>query len=271
MGQIGAFPGMDVLPPEIQRYVQNTNVTVIKNKLRSSVYQLEGAAGTVFLKITPIGQMTHEALMTEYLARFGLSAEVLAFHKDEHKEYLVTKQIKGQDAASTAYLEQPELLCEVFADGLHRLHSISTDGCPRDNRLDGMVKRALDNCSRGKVDNGLLRYMGCGNRNEACEEMISLVCPNEDLVVIHGDCCLPNVIVDEGKFSGFIDAGYGGIGDRHYDLFWAIWSLQHNLRSLDYTQRFIDAYGRGKIDGNRLRLCGLVSAFNGFRGYDYYE
>ncbi|QHT61172.1 phosphotransferase [Paenibacillus lycopersici] len=33
----------------------------------------------------------------------------------------------------------------------------------------------------------------------------------------------------------------------------------------------VQAYGKHLIDEDRLRLCGLLSAFNGFRGQDYYE
>ncbi|RJG25128.1 hypothetical protein [Paenibacillus thiaminolyticus] len=48
-------------------------------------------------------------------------------------------------------------------------------------------------------------------------------------------------------------------------------SLQFNLGSDRYAERFIEAYGRERVDEERLRLCGLVSVFNGFRGQDYYE
>ncbi|MCU6794259.1 hypothetical protein OB236_19310 [Paenibacillus sp. WQ 127069] len=71
--------------------------------------------------------------------------------------------------------------------------------------------------------------------------------------------------------NGYIDVGYGGIGDRHYDIFWGLWSLQFNLKSNDHAKRFIKAYGKLLVDQDRLRLCGLLSAFNGFRGQGYYE
>lgn len=71
--------------------------------------------------------------------------------------------------------------------------------------------------------------------------------------------------------TGYIDVGYGGIGDRHYDIFWGLWSLQFNLGSEDYSRQFVKSYGKHLIDQDRLRLCGLLSAFNGFRGQDYYE
>jgi Aminoglycoside phosphotransferase len=64
---------------------------------------------------------------------------------------------------------------------------------------------------------------------------------------------LPNIIMDNFAFKGFIDAGNGGIGDRHYDLYWGIWTLQYNLKTDKYRDVFLDAYGRKDIDDEGLK------------------
>ena len=66
-------------------------------------------------------------------------------------------------------------------------------------------------------------------------------------ILLHGDYCLPNIILNNWKFSGFIDLDTGGLGDRHIDLFWGMWSLQFNLKTDRYRERFLDAYGRSDI------------------------
>jgi len=70
---------------------------------------------------------------------------------------------------------------------------------------------------------------------------------------ITGDYCLPNIIMDNFAFKGFIDVGYGGVGDRHYDLYWGIWTLQYNLKTDKYRDIFLDAYGRKLIDEDGLK------------------
>lgn len=53
--------------------------------------------------------------------------------------------------------------------------------------------------------------------------------------LIHGDFCLPNILVKDNKVVGFIDLGDSGIGDPWRDYAWCIWSLEYNLKSKNYT------------------------------------
>ena len=79
--------------------------------------------------------------------------------------------------------------------------------------------------------------------------------------LLHGDYCLPNVMLDDWRFSGFIDLGNGGVGDRHVDLFWGAWTLNFNLHTDRYRDRFFDAYVRDKIDLDLLRIVAAAEAF----------
>lgn len=79
--------------------------------------------------------------------------------------------------------------------------------------------------------------------------------------LIHGDACLPNIIQDQGRFSAFIDFHMSGIGDRHIDLYWAIWSLQYNLKTDAWTDLFLDMYGREHISEEALRVVAAFELF----------
>ena len=79
--------------------------------------------------------------------------------------------------------------------------------------------------------------------------------------LLHGDYCLPNILLDNWKFSGFIDLGAAGVGDRHIDLLWGIWTLRFNLGTNAYSQRFLDAYGRDKAQPELLRGMAALEAF----------
>ena len=79
--------------------------------------------------------------------------------------------------------------------------------------------------------------------------------------LLHGDYCLPNIMLNQWNFSAFIDVDNGGVGDRHIDLYWALWSLNYNLKTDKYRQRFLDAYGRDKVNEDTLRLIAAAEVF----------
>jgi kanamycin kinase len=68
-------------------------------------------------------------------------------------------------------------------------------------------------------------------------------------------------MLDDWRFSGFIDLGNGGVGDRHIDLFWGAWTLWFNLKTDRYRDRFLDAYGRDKIDAPMLKIVAAAEVF----------
>jgi len=61
-------------------------------------------------------------------------------------------------------------------------------------------------------------------------------------VLIHGDYCLPNVLVHDGRLSAVIDVGLAGLGSPETDLAAGVWTLQYNF-GRGFARAFLDAYG----------------------------
>jgi aminoglycoside phosphotransferase len=61
-------------------------------------------------------------------------------------------------------------------------------------------------------------------------------------VLTHGDYCLPNVLVKDGRLSALIDMGGSGLGDPQIDLAAGVWTLQYNYGP-GYAREFLDGYG----------------------------
>ena len=99
----------------------------------------------------------------------------------------------------------------------------------------------------------------------SADEIHSVLLDGKELlnsrVLLHGDYCLPNIILDDWRFSGFIDLGNGGVGDRHVDIYWGAWTLNFNLKTDAYRDRFFDAYGRDKINSEAIRIVAAAEVF----------
>ena len=61
-------------------------------------------------------------------------------------------------------------------------------------------------------------------------------------VLIHGDYCLPNVLVEEGRLSAIVDVGGAGLDSPEVDLAAGVWTLQYNFGK-GFASEFLDAYG----------------------------
>lgn len=212
-----------------------------------------------YLKIDAPGQLAEEAAMAELFYRRGLGVEVLAYLTEE-RDYLLTRSAVGRDL--THSLEDPRALCRVLADSLRMLHSQSPEGVPLSARHRRYLESAGGDLDAGYYDECvLMKRYPIASKETAWRIMQQSKDQLQADTLIHGDACLPNLVAHDGRFSCFIDCSLAGVGDRHIDLYWALWSLQFNLKTEAYTDYFLDAYGR---DGFREELLPVIAAFELF-------
>ena len=214
--------------------------------------------GGYFLKRSAPESLKKEAEMTAHFHSLGLSCEVLDYFTEDF-DWLLTKRIPGEDL--THYTDRPTWLCDRLAELLCELHGRKADGCPIRNRTKDYLSTAQRNYEKGIFDRSLFPDIPFKSADEAMRFIESNCDSLEENTLIHGDYCLPNVIMNGDTFSGFIDLGGGGVGDRHIDIFWGAWTLNFNLKTDRYRERFYDAYGRDKIDTDRLRLISTIELF----------
>ena len=187
--------------------------------------------GGLYLKSAPLGKLESEVKMTAYFHSKGLGAEVIAYHRDT-RDWLLTRAIPGEDCTFPAYLEDPKRLSETLGIQLRQLHSLDFSDCP---------------IIRNDSYKAYARYM-YENR---------LFDPSE-----YPDCWGYDTPEEAWHiFSGFIDIDRGGIGDRHIDLFWGIWTLNYNLKTNAYGDRFLDAYGREDVEEEMFPIIRAFECF----------
>ena len=217
--------------------------------------------GGYFLKSMKRGELEAEARMTKYFGSLGLGTKVLSFEQTD-RDYMLTERVRGEDCTDRRYLSDPKRLCDLYAEILYDLHRRDFADCPVQNRIESYSALAFENYRTGNYDKeSFPDSFGYASAEEAMAVIKKYGSALKNDTLIHGDYCLPNVMLDDWRFSAFIDVGNGGVGDRHIDLFWGAWTLWYNLKTNEYEDRFLDAYGRQNFDRDMLRVVAAFEVF----------
>lgn len=160
--------------------------------------------------------------------------DILAYQIEREKAYTLMTKVEGNMLCEEAYLTAPDRLIKLVAKGLRMLWSVNVEDCPlKASRLDERLKAARYNVENNLVDLDNVEPETFGPGGFASPE--ELLCwlelnkPEEDIVLTHGDFCLPNIFVDNNRTISFIDLGKMGPADRWQDIAIALRSLEHNF------------------------------------------
>lgn len=248
------------IPSIFHKFIEGCNVYDSSCSQAAQVWFLDKAQG-FYLKKAEKGALKNEAAMYGFFHKKGLSPEVLAYESLEN-DWMLTLSARGEDCLNPMYLEDPQRLCDKTAELLRMLHETASADCPVPNRTAQYIAAAQRNYTLEKYDADLFPdNWGYATAEEAWEELQKNsrhLCTD---TLLHGDYCLPNIMLDNWHFSAFIDLDAAGVGDRHVDLFWGIWSLQFNLKTDCYRERFLDAYGRDRINPDCFRTVAAIEVF----------
>ena len=253
-------PNLTEFPTPLRHLLENCPVFDSSCSSEARVWFIDRDGG-YYLKRSPLGTLAREAEMDRYFHSKGLTAPVLAYISDQ-QDWLLTARVPGEDCTYAPYLAEPERLCDLLATKLRELHETPCDGCPVADRMGEYLKTVEQNYAAGVFSRSCLPQK---LQKMIADEAYRTVMQNKQLFrqdcLLHGDYCLPNILLDEWHFSGFIDLGNGGVGDRHIDLFWGVWTLQYNLKTPRYGARFLDAYGRDRVNEDLLAAIAAAECF----------
>lgn len=176
--------------------------------------------GQRYLKWVPAGlSLAGERERLEWASSLHPVPVVLDHGSDDDGEWMLTRAIDAVSAVSLT--NDPRAAAVALGEGLRALHeNLPVDGCPFD----------WSAAARGGVD----------------------APPVDQLVVAHGDACLPNTLVDgAGRWVAHVDLGSLGLADRWADLAVASMSLDWNVGE-GWQPAFFSAYGV-EPDEQRIR------------------
>lgn len=228
-----------------------TDATIERQNIGESgadVFRIRPGKGQdLFLKSEPLGvlnELPDEIARLRWLNQHGLPApSVLDTATENHRHWLLMTALPGHDLASATDLA-PEQIVGIMATALRTLHQAPVAECPFDHRLDARIAAAQARARAGLVDETNFDEQRQGRTAmDLLQELLSSrPMAADDLVVTHGDACLPNFMADAGAFTGFLDCGRLGISDRFQDLALAARSIDRNLGGA-WVAPFFREYG----------------------------
>jgi aminoglycoside 3'-phosphotransferase-2 len=164
------------------------------------------------------------------------------------------------DLATAATL-LPEERIEILASALSTLHNVDIGACPFDHRLEKRLAVAEARMRAGVVDETDFDEIRLGKSAFFLFSELQRLRPeSENLVVAHGDACLPNFMVADGRFAGYIDCCRLGVTDRYQDIALACHSIAYNFGE-EFVRLFLNAYGLSIIDPVKLDYYQLLDEF----------
>ena len=245
-------------PESLRLFLENSKAYDTSSHSGAKVLYLDRG---YYLKIDSKGSLHQEAQRIKWFVKENLGVPLIQYISAD-KDYLLTKAADGLDA--THFLQEPEKICQAAAAALRELHQLRPADCPSSPRLASYQKVTQEGYRPPHfTPDAFSMHFGISSQEEACQliqEKGHLLTEN---AFIHGDACLPNIILTEdGNFSSFIDVGLAGIADKHIDIFWFLWSLHYNLGSTAYGDIFLDYYGRDQVDQETVRLVAALEALS---------
>lgn len=217
--------------------------------------------GSAYAKVGPVDDLRAERDRVAWLSGTGLpGATVLDWTESGATGCLITSAVPGVPASALPPAAWPAAL-DAFARTLRDLHSLPPKSCPFSHRVATMFARAEDVVSRGAVNPAFLRPEDQATPPDQLLDALRPSLPRiaehelDDLVVCHGDACLPNLLIDPDTLTctGLIDLGRLGVADRYADLALACTQVDDEWpTSPPGSARLLAGYGLPDPDQDRL-------------------
>lgn len=178
--------------------------------------------------------MRDEAARMRWARTWIAVPEVLDQGQDDTHEWLMTVAIDAASAVDVRWAHDPDTAVRAVGAGLRALHdALPAAECPWEWSVEARVANAA-------------------RRGILLPTELTVAPPIDQLVVCHGDACLPNTLLDDhGRPVAHVDLAALGAGDRWADIAVASMSTLWNYGP-GWEDALIEAYG---VEPDRERLA----------------
>lgn len=229
-------------PSEIERLTESKKYTIDK-------IGMSGGTIIIFDDMVLKFQMQseeaeNEVIMMKWLEGKLLVPKIIHSQCEDGVNYILMSKIHGKVSCDDYYMNHAKKLVTLLAEALKELWSIDISSCPYKNNIENKLRLAKYNIGNGLVDMDDFEPETFSDYSfKTPQELLNYLSnnrPKEQLVFSHGDFCLPNILFDNNKLSGFIDLGRAGVADKWQDIALCYRSLKHNFAGYFGSKRHYD-------------------------------
>ena len=218
--------GDEPIPPVVLEVAAGADVELVwRNELGGLTFRLDGH----FLKWNPRRtgiDLEHERDRLRWISPRHRATTVVDSGADADAQWLLTVALPGKPAVGDNWRARRREAIAAIATGLRAMHAVDIDDFPSDWTSRVWV----------------------GRHRPSLGPRPSVLGP----VLVHGDACTPNTLISTtGEWTGNVDFGDLGVGDRWADLAIASLSLDWNFGE-GHQHELFDAYGIDP-DDERMR------------------
>ncbi len=242
-------------PKAIQKKIQNLHYSKDTIGMGNSHVRVFKDQPWVLKVFYDQAQGLREIAIMDWLRQINIPVpEIIMVEKTEKRVYLLMTKLEGLMSCDKTMMKNPLMVIDVLAEGIKRLQQININDCPFPLTIADRLKIAKRYLDRGEVDRDTWDADIIKGRFQTPQELYNYLLthqPEEDLVFVHGDYCLPNIFIKDQKLAGFLDLGLAGISDRHADIALCMRSIKYNFGTDQYKDIFFKKFDF-KIDEAKI-------------------
>ena len=222
---------MTHLPPEIDKLTEGRNFQLDRTGLSGSTVAI---FEDFVLKIEPVSEESENAhAMHLWLEGKVPIPHIMGSVVRDDLRWTVMTRISGEMSCADIYRADPHRMTKVLAEAMRTLWTVDVRDCPVDQSPAAKLSRARKIVEAGEVNMDLIDPETFGeNGFSSPADLLHWLeenAPDFEPTLTHGDFCLPNLFLNDWKFSGFLDLGRSGAGDRWTDIAILWRSLRDNF------------------------------------------
>lgn len=218
------------LPPSIEKLTRGQPYTL--DTIGQSGARIRLYSDRV-LKIQPQSEESNRerGIMTWLSGKLPVP-EILGAETVDGTSYLLMSRLPGKMSCDPTFMQDPKQTIPILAQGLQMLWQVDVSDIPMQHTLEEKLWEAEYRVRQGLCDpeNAEPGTYGPGGFSSPAH-LLSWLRENRPPITpvfSHGDYCLPNVFLDGGRVSGYLDLGRSGVCDPYQDIALCYRSLLHN-------------------------------------------